>query len=274
MSVYGTVCLCVLAPPLCQYLAALLFTFIITSLSLSLCFLWGTFYYVFRLSCYLYGAFRRFPLLLMALSPVISFAKYCDIRRKRKRGAGDNWGHVLAFNKYFKCCVVFCFSRPARDSWLFLDAATRASKSLPRLPLQATRDTKAMDIESSVHIILLGVTYTPRETRAHPTCMLIPILWPKYADKANVADEADVCDRNVQASRHLCLLSSLSPSLSLSPSCTSSQIQLKRLTWTKQIINYSAIAQRVSTLSAHEICTMCSVIEVNKKTKCLNFWTS
>lgn len=118
------------------------------------------------------------------------------------------------------------------------------------------------------------VTYTPREARAHPTCMLIPILWPKYADKAdkaNVADEAEMCATATckQAGTSAC-----SPSLSISSSCTSSRIQVKRLTWTKQIINYSATALRVSTLSAHEICTMCSVIEVNKKTKCLNFWTS
>lgn len=111
------------------------------------------------------------------------------------------------------------------------------------------------------------VTYTPREARAHPTCMLIPILWPKYAhkaDKANVADEAEMC------ATATCKQAGNSPPLSISSSCTSSRIQVRRLTWTKQIINYSATALRVSTLSAHEICTMCSVIEVNKKTKCLN----
>lgn len=57
----------------------------------------------------------------MALTPVISFAKHCSSSKaigggEREKGGGGNWRHVLAFNKYFKCYVVFCFVRPERET--------------------------------------------------------------------------------------------------------------------------------------------------------------
>lgn len=110
-------------PHLCVNICLhLLFTFIMLSLPI-----FSLFYYVFQRACLvifmaLSVSFSRFLCrFLMALSPVISFAKYCQQRREEKEKGKERVGkgrHVLAFNKYFKCCVVFfLFSRPLRRGY-------------------------------------------------------------------------------------------------------------------------------------------------------------
>lgn len=112
-----------MAPPVCQYLPApLVYLYHALSpllLSFLLCL-------SARLSCYLYGAFRLFPLLSVSFfNGALACNFICEIlpaeeeeRRQERVGSGVFGRHVLAFNKYFKCCVVFfLFSRPLRRGY-------------------------------------------------------------------------------------------------------------------------------------------------------------
>lgn len=82
-----------------------------------------------------------------------------------KEGGGGTGGtswHLINISSVMLCFVLLVLRER-------LVTIFRCSKSLPRLPLQATRDTKAMDIESSVHIILLSVTLRIRRVRRERT---------------------------------------------------------------------------------------------------------
>lgn len=118
------VCVCVGPTFVSIFTCTLVYLYHHLSLFLSLSFLLGSF--LLCLSLVLLSL-RRLPSLSVAFNGALACNFICekllkqlsDRKRKRKRGEeGRTGGHVLAFNKYFKCCVVFCFSRPAieRDS--------------------------------------------------------------------------------------------------------------------------------------------------------------